>query len=153
VSETFPEPREDDCSYGCCKAGDEGRASEVTKPIAASGAQTRGQDRLIAARGSIRAAFDGLDLGWTYDDVWTYLEGSPAFQALPEDRRPICAGLVMGFAIVAIEQDRAQLRAIVDEQAEDEGLWGVNLDGSQNIVEAYLQQELRRLHTAIEGET
>ena len=40
---------------------------------------------------------------------------------------------------------------IVAEQAGDEGLWGRNLDGTTSIVEAYLQQELRRLHEAIEG--
>jgi hypothetical protein len=35
---------------------------------------------------------------------------------------------------------------IVDEQAEDEGLWFV----ARTAPEAYLQQELRRLHAAIE---
>jgi hypothetical protein len=38
-------------------------------------------------------------------------------------------------------------RAVVDEQAEDEGLWIV----SENIVENYLQAALRRLHAAVEG--
>lgn len=40
--------------------------------------------------------------------------------------------------------------ALVNEQAEDEALWAVYLDGSQSISEAYLQQELRRLHAAVE---
>ena len=40
------------------------------------------------------------------------------------------------------------LRQIVDEQAEDEGLWFV----AQTAPEAYLQQALRRLHAAVEGE-
>jgi hypothetical protein len=39
------------------------------------------------------------------------------------------------------------LQKLVDEQAEDEGLWCE----AANIVEAYLQQELRRLHAAIEN--
>ena len=39
-----------------------------------------------------------------------------------------------------------ELRAIIDEQAEDEGLWFI----AQYASEAYLQQELRRLHEAIE---
>lgn len=43
--------------------------------------------------------------------------------------------------------NHAEIRAIVDEQAEDEGLWGE----AANIVEAHLQQELRRLHAAIEN--
>ena len=39
-------------------------------------------------------------------------------------------------------------RALVAQQAEDEGLWFVAVTAS----EAYLQRELRRLHAAIEGE-
>ena len=39
------------------------------------------------------------------------------------------------------------LKAMVAEQAEDEGLWF----DAQYVTEAYLQQELRRLHEAIEG--
>lgn len=37
--------------------------------------------------------------------------------------------------------------AIVDEQAEDEGLWFI----ARTAPEAYLQQELRRLHAAVEA--
>ncbi len=37
--------------------------------------------------------------------------------------------------------------ALVAEQAEDEGLWC----DTRNIVVAYLQQELRRLHALIEA--
>ena len=40
------------------------------------------------------------------------------------------------------------LRQIVDEQAEDEGLWC----RAETVMEAYLQQALRRLHAAVEGE-
>ena len=39
-----------------------------------------------------------------------------------------------------------QLKAIVDEQAEDEGLWFNAL----HVPEDYLQAALRRLHEAIE---
>ena len=39
-----------------------------------------------------------------------------------------------------------ELRTIVDNQAEDEGLWFV----ATTAPEAYLQQELRKLHAAIE---
>ena len=41
----------------------------------------------------------------------------------------------------------ADLKHLVDEQAEDEGLWFL----AATAPEAYLQQELRRLHAAIEG--
>jgi hypothetical protein len=47
----------------------------------------------------------------------------------------------------------AAIRALVDEQAEDEGLWAIYPMGQQPIMEAYLQQELRRLHALIEGVT
>lgn len=41
----------------------------------------------------------------------------------------------------------SELMSIVNEQAEDECLWFV----AQTAPEAYLQQELRRLHAAIEA--
>ena len=45
--------------------------------------------------------------------------------------------------------DRLRLiRELVAAQAEDEGLWFV----AETAAEAYLQQELRRLHAMIEGE-
>ena len=47
--------------------------------------------------------------------------------------------------------DLDDLYALVDEQAEDEGLWSTRLDGTLSIAEAYLQQELRRLHALIES--
>lgn len=46
-----------------------------------------------------------------------------------------------------LEMTLKELQAIVDEQATDEGLWFI----AQSASEAYLQQELRRLHVAIEG--
>jgi hypothetical protein len=47
----------------------------------------------------------------------------------------------------AAERTIAELRALVDRQAEDEGLWFLN---PKTAPEAYLQQELRKLHAAIE---
>jgi len=41
-----------------------------------------------------------------------------------------------------------ELKAVVDRQAEDDGLWFT----AQTAPEAYLQQELRKLHAEIEGE-
>ena len=38
-------------------------------------------------------------------------------------------------------------RFVVDEQAEDEGLWFV----AETMTEAYLQSALRRLHAAVEN--
>ena len=39
-----------------------------------------------------------------------------------------------------------ELQELVNKQAEDEGLWFI----AQTAPEAYLQQELRKLHAAIE---
>lgn len=44
-----------------------------------------------------------------------------------------------------------EIQSLVDEQAEDEALWSVPAQGTQPIGEAYLQQELRRLHALIEN--
>ena len=40
-----------------------------------------------------------------------------------------------------------KIKKIVHEQAKDEGLWFI----SERAPEAYLQQELRKLHAVIEG--
>lgn len=49
----------------------------------------------------------------------------------------------------AREQALERIQAIVNEQAEDEGLWFI----AHYLTEAYLQQELRRLHAVIEETT
>lgn len=43
--------------------------------------------------------------------------------------------------------DLSTLRALVEAQAEDDGLWFI----ARTAPEAYLQQELRRLHEAVEA--
>jgi hypothetical protein len=43
-----------------------------------------------------------------------------------------------------------KIKKIVDAQADDAALWAIPID--QRISEAYLQQELRKLHAAIEGD-
>lgn len=49
--------------------------------------------------------------------------------------------------VLALLDRLERIRALTDEQAEDEGLWFF----AQTAPEAYLQQELRRLHAVIEG--
>ena len=50
-----------------------------------------------------------------------------------------------------LEGNFYRLGMFVAAQAEDEGLWAIPIPfNSQPIMEAYLQQELRRLHTVIE---
>ena len=41
----------------------------------------------------------------------------------------------------------AAVRRLVEKQAEDDGLWFI----AETAAEAYLQQELRKLHAAIEA--
>ncbi len=54
-----------------------------------------------------------------------------------------------GIARAAIAVRLSELRKIVDEQAEDEGLWFIGSTCS----EAYLQAALRRIHDVIKKET
>lgn len=49
----------------------------------------------------------------------------------------------------AVEVHMRQARTVVNEQAEDHGLWFV----PKTITEDYLQKALRRLHEAIEGKS
>ena len=60
----------------------------------------------------------------------------------------MCTDCVWGAAEIRRQRDLlASSLALVHKQAEDEGLWFV----ARTAPEAYLQQELRRLHAAIEG--
>lgn len=62
------------------------------------------------------------------------------------------AGFAMGICHRALEAE-AKVRAIIREQANDEGLWFVSARvGGRSAAEEYLQQALRRLHAAVEGE-
>ena len=47
-----------------------------------------------------------------------------------------------------MKKQRDRIQAIVDQQAEDEGLWFM----AQTAPEAYLQEQLRLLHRVIEGQ-
>ena len=71
---------------------------------------------------------------------------------LYEQRKALCEREIATLkranaALLAVVEAAKAARSLVDEQAEDEGLWS----GSESIVEAYLQQELRRLHAIIEA--
>lgn len=56
-------------------------------------------------------------------------------------------------AQMTCEEKLKTIRTLVDEQTEDEGLWTIPFGQLQPIMEAYLQQELRRLHALIEDLT
>jgi hypothetical protein len=69
-------------------------------------ANARAADRLVATDGAVFPAFDSLGCGITHVDALEFLSGAPSFQALPEDRRWLVAGMILGFAMVAVESDR-----------------------------------------------
>lgn len=74
--------------------------------IADSRANGRAAGRLLQAQGSIYEAFDHLGCGFDHDQVIEFLNGTLAFQTLPDDARWKVAGMVMGFAMVAVESER-----------------------------------------------
>lgn len=82
-----------------------------------------------------------------YDRV---LDLEDQLAAMTAERREVALDLTARIArlsakLTASEAARDQLRKLVDAQAEDEGLWFV----AHYASEAYLQQELRKLHAAI----
>lgn len=82
------------------------RDGEMTER-ALTKAQREAAERLLEARGSIRAAFESLDLGFDYDDALAYLRGSPSWQAITTDTSEgLMFGAILGFAITAVEADR-----------------------------------------------
>jgi hypothetical protein len=56
---------------------------------------------------------------------------------------------VLRLSLRVLAKDMRELRALVDEQAEDEGLWFI----ARYASEGYLQHELRRLHAEVERAT
>ena len=46
-----------------------------------------------------------------------------------------------------------QIPALVDQQAEDEGLWATTVGRLHTFHESYLMQELRKLHALVESLT
>lgn len=56
---------------------------------------------------------------------------------------------VLRLSLKVLTKDLRELRRLVDEQAEDEGLWFIVCYAS----EGYLQHELRRLHAEVERVT
>ena len=73
-------------------------------------------------------------------ETWAAYEGGE-----PEIEADLAA---LSAAIEAMEKESAT-QTIVDRQAEDSGLWFK----AETAAEAYLQQELRALHKAIEGKS
>ncbi len=87
-------------------------------------------------------------------DTYTFQTSHPYFMTGSE----VCPAEVLAYQHGAASRDakvaglRQALHNIYDfvqEQADDEGLWFVD---AQSAPEAYLQQELRKLHAVIERE-
>lgn len=62
--------------------------------------------RLYSTGGSIYAAFDALGCGIDHDEALEYIGETPTFRGRPEADRAHIAGLILGFAITAVEADR-----------------------------------------------
>lgn len=72
-------------------------------------------------------------------------------QIMDVERGHIKKAFIAGNAHALASPEVLALVKCVDEQAKDEGLWSVPLTGLQPIAEAYLQQELRKLHALVES--
>ena len=66
----------------------------------------------------------------------------------PQNMGPLIHPAKQALRAALAQQQANPAQQVVDEQAEDEALWFV----AQTAPEAYLQQALRRLHAAVEGE-
>lgn len=88
--------------------------------------------------------------------VKKYFDQRPQFERPRETplgmEIPVPWRYVMESMIVDMQTQSAEIssiRAVVDEQAKDEGLWFY----AKYATEAYIQNALRRLHEVIEGKT
>lgn len=77
-----------------------------------SRAAYRSSERMLTAKGKLRAAWASLDLGWSFSDVMDYLVPGAAKISEPEKGKIV--GLATSFAMIAVEQDR-------DRQERDAG--------------------------------
>lgn len=78
--------------------------------IVSSRAAVRAAERIAAARGSIRAAWESLGLGWSFDDLMAYFDSSEAAQAVPKELHGKMLGVSAAVAILAVEQTRDRER-------------------------------------------
>jgi len=59
-------------------------------------------------------------------------------------------GYLTTFVEEQIQERLENIREIVEEQADDDSLWSIPLTTQRHMVEAHLQEALRRLHEAVE---
>ena len=77
-----------------------------------------------------------------------WAENEAIHQAITDpENQPSQFGTVTLTMYEALKAQRDAIQQVVDEQAKDEGLWF----RAETAAEAYLQQDLRRLHAAVEG--
>jgi len=89
-----------------------------------------------------------------HSQVVTDLTGNPSFKRILEyERQATYEIITAGIQVSALEANLAQreaalknIRAFVDDQAEDENVWF----RAVTLPEAYLQKELRSLHAVVE---
>lgn len=76
--------------------------------FANSDAVLRAGERLIETGGKIFDAFDSLDCGVSASDAQRWLLDSPTLRDLPASAANRMVGVVLGFAIAAVESDRGK---------------------------------------------
>lgn len=118
------------------QAGDPGDGNFYVKEILA----LIGAERCIASR-ALRALRE-IDSPELETLIGMCKEGSDVYDVITAMQRIAHAVVQDGVK----KHKPGKLQALVDEQAKDDGLWFEALTAP----EAYLQQELRRLHKAIE---
>lgn len=84
---------------------------------------------------------------WCEKHEWPALMSTYCGRPNPQMCRMVELRVAGSDDLLIRREDIAQVVALVEEQAEDEGLWFI----ARTAPEAYLQQELRRLHAVIES--
>lgn len=74
--------------------------------IADSRAAVRAGERLLTVGGKLRAAWNTLGLGWSFDDLMEYLKPGLDTMSIPREDHGKVLGMVSTAVILAIEQDR-----------------------------------------------
>ena len=84
---------------------------------------------------------------WTLEDVIEHLEDAKTIE--PINELEVYRKWIPFLRIKKVQENTEdEVVSVIEQQANDEGLWF----NAQTASEAYLQQELRRLHAIIEGE-
>lgn len=134
--------------YDGCGCAERGAASEEGAHASCDRAYDRLEEDNAALRASLAAASGKLDALMA-----VHVEKVAELEDALADEKNVVAQLQRQVDVERegyrqAEADRERIKRAVSAQAEDPGLWFI----AETAPEAYLQQELRRLHAVIEGD-